>query len=287
MRLNISNIQSNPNNARKYFDRGYLEQLGNDIEKNGLIQPIIVKRAGAKYEVVVGECRYRACRLRKLTTIEAIVDETLTPEQAREISFRENLHRKDISAVEEALYFQEEVTRGVTQQQIAEKFVISQSYVAQALGLLKCSRSVQDLIITRVISSKHGRELLRIQNLAEQYPDVWLNQYWFFGTKDVADTGYSLTALTHLADHVASRIRPMNISVGHLKELVDGLKFDIIRCLWCDEVDFSNDMEHRLRHGIFLKHKQSYDISLGDMEFFCKYAQQHNLWGDEFQGVEA
>lgn len=164
----IDLINANPYQPRERFDEESLHELSESIKQHGVIQAIVVRRVGERYEVVVGERRLRACRLAGLSTVPAIVRE-MDEREVAEISLIENLQRKDLSAVEEAQGYQRLIQEfGLTQQGVAQKVSKDQSTVANKLRLLKLPPAVLENIAREIISERHARALLRLPNEEEQ-----------------------------------------------------------------------------------------------------------------------
>ena len=166
--INNNDILPNRFQPRKKFSEEELLDLTESIKKYGVLEPIIVRPLGDKYELVAGERRYKANVLAGNDTIPArIID--LDDAESSEIAIIENLQRKDLSALEEALSYKRAIDLGyATQQQLAEKVGKSQSYIANKIRLLKLSDEVQDALLENKISERHARSLLRIDSLKQQ-----------------------------------------------------------------------------------------------------------------------
>ena len=167
-RITNTDIILNRVPPRKKFSEDELLDLTESIKKYGILEPIILRPLGDKYELVAGERRYKANVLSGNDTIPAIIKD-LTDAECTEIAIIENLQRKDLSALEEALSYKRAIDLGyTTQQQLAEKVGKSQSYIANKIRLLKLSDEVQDALLDNKISERHARSLLRIQSLKKQ-----------------------------------------------------------------------------------------------------------------------
>ncbi|HHY46255.1 MAG TPA: ParB/RepB/Spo0J family partition protein [Firmicutes bacterium] len=164
----IELIDTNPFQPRERFDEESLRELSESIKQHGVIQAIVVRRAGQRYEVVVGERRLRASRMAGLSAVPAIVKDMDDREMA-EVSLVENLQRKDLNVVEEAQGYQRLIQEfGLTQQDVAERVGKDQSTVANKLRLLKLSPVILENIAREIISERHARALLRLPNEEEQ-----------------------------------------------------------------------------------------------------------------------
>ncbi|HHY32100.1 MAG TPA: nucleoid occlusion protein [Firmicutes bacterium] len=161
-------IGPNPYQPREAFDEESLRELADSIREHGLIQPVIVRQLGEKYEVIAGERRLRACRLAGLQTVPAIVRD-MSPGESAEVSLVENLQRKDLNVLEEATGYQKLLGEfGLTQQELAKRVGKSQSTIANKLRLLKLPKPVLDALASEIISERHARALLRLPSEQEQ-----------------------------------------------------------------------------------------------------------------------
>ena len=166
--INNNDILPNRFQPRKTFSEDELLDLTESIKKYGILEPIIVRPLGDKYELIAGERRYKANVLAGNDTIPTIV-KNLNDSECSEIAIIENLQRKDLSPLEEALSYKRVIDLGYsTQQQLAEKLGKSQSYIANKIRLLKLSDKVQDALMSNKISERHARSILRIDSIQKQ-----------------------------------------------------------------------------------------------------------------------
>ena len=165
--VNVEDILPNRFQPRLAFDDNELNELSNSIRKYGVIQPILLRKIGEKYEIVAGERRYKATVLAGLKTIPAIIKST-DDNTSAEIALLENLQRKNLTVIEEAQSFKKLLDRGFTQEEIASKMGISQSSIANKLRLLNLPSKVQDALLFNKISERHARSLLSLNNKEEQ-----------------------------------------------------------------------------------------------------------------------
>ncbi len=163
----IEDILPNRFQPRLAFDEKELSELSNSILKYGVIQPIILRRIGDKYEIVAGERRYKATVLAGLKTIPAIINDT-DDNTSAEIALLENLQRKNLTVIEEAQSFRKLLQRGFTQEEIANKMGISQSSIANKLRLLNLPRKIQDALLFNKISERHARSLISLNDKEKQ-----------------------------------------------------------------------------------------------------------------------
>ena len=155
--INNNDILPNRYQPRKKFSEDELLDLTESIKKYGILEPIIVRPLGDKYELVAGERRYKANVLAGNESIPARIV-NLDDAECSEIAIIENLQRKELSALEEALSYKRAIDLGyANQKQLAEKIGKSQSYVANKIRLLKLSDEVQDALIENTISERHAR----------------------------------------------------------------------------------------------------------------------------------
>ncbi len=164
----IALIRPNPYQPRESFDDESLGELCESIRQHGVIQPIVVRQVGAEYESVVGERRLRACRMAGLETVPAIVRD-LSPGESAEVSLIENLQRKDLNVLEEAVGYDRLIKEfGLTQQAMAKRVGKSQSTIANKLRLLRLPDPVLEALGREMISERHARALLRVSSEREQ-----------------------------------------------------------------------------------------------------------------------
>jgi len=172
LNVKCETVKANPYQARKQFDEQKLAELAVSIREHGIIQPVVVRKAGEDYELVAGERRLRAAKLAGVETIPVIIKD-LSAEQSMEIGLIENLQRENLNPIEEAAAYQRLVGEfGLTQQEIALNVGKSRSVIANTLRLLNLPAEIQESIQVGVLSSGHGRTLAGIVNPQEQVT-VW------------------------------------------------------------------------------------------------------------------
>ena len=165
--LLIDEISPNHFQPRKYFDDDKLEELVTSIRDNGVLQPIVVQKVEAGYELVVGERRWRASKKAGLKKIPAVIRE-VTDAQALELAIIENIHRQDLNPIEEAdAYARLADEFALTQEMIAKRVGKSRTAVANTLRLLKLSRNIKEDLISGKISMGHARALLGLDNAGQ------------------------------------------------------------------------------------------------------------------------
>lgn len=164
----VEDIIPNRFQPRLTFDEKALQELSDSIKVHGVIQPLVLRKVGNKYEIIAGERRYKASCMAGLKKVPAIVRE-LTDNESAEIALIENIQRKNLSSIEEAQSYKILLDRGyLTQEELASKLGISQPTIANKLRLLNLCDEVQNALLNEQISERHARSLLQIQNPDEQ-----------------------------------------------------------------------------------------------------------------------
>ena len=163
MQLPIESVQRSSVQPRKSFDERRLEELATSIREHGVLEPILVRRAGAGYAIVAGERRWRAAQRAGLREIPALLREA-NDRESFELALVENLQRADLNAMEEAEAF-DTLTRehGLTQEQVAERVGKDRSTVANAMRLLKLPADVRDQVRAGALEMGHARALLALE----------------------------------------------------------------------------------------------------------------------------
>ncbi len=161
--IEVAKVIVNPYQPRYYFNEQKIAELAASIEENGLIQPISVREKGDYYEIVVGERRFRAIQKLNRTHIEAyVLDDSEAGSMNKALI--ENIQREDLSAIEEArAYVKIMQYQHITQSQLAKMIGKSQSGVANKIRLLQLNESVQNAVESKVISERHARAMLSLE----------------------------------------------------------------------------------------------------------------------------
>jgi ParB family chromosome partitioning protein len=161
----IELIKPNPKQPRTVFDESLLSELSASIAEVGLLQPPVVRKiSGGKYELIMGERRFRASKMAGLKTIPVIIRETEDGELLRE-ALLENLHRSELNALEEAAAYQNLISDfSYTHEELAKKVSKSRSAITNTLRLLNLPASVQRRIAAGVLTPGHARALLALND---------------------------------------------------------------------------------------------------------------------------
>jgi ParB family chromosome partitioning protein len=167
--IDVSAITPNPRQPRRSFDEEALDELAESIREVGLLQPVVVRAAGpGRYELIMGERRWRASQRAGLTEIGAIVKQTQDNELLRD-ALIENLHRQQLDPLEEAAAYQQLLDDfGATHEQLAQKIGRSRPHITNTLRLLNLPPAVQKKVAAGTISAGHARALLSLSDPAAQ-----------------------------------------------------------------------------------------------------------------------
>ncbi|MBO0587556.1 ParB/RepB/Spo0J family partition protein [Sporosarcina sp. E16_8] len=165
--IHVKSITANPYQPRKVFDENAIQELSASIKEHGILQPIILRKMGTSYEIVVGERRFRAAQIAGLTDVPAVV-RILTDKETMEFAILENLQREDLTPIEEAEAYQSLMANlGLTQEQLAFRLGKSRPHIANYVRLLSLPEKVRNYITVGEISMGHGRTLLGLRKKAQ------------------------------------------------------------------------------------------------------------------------
>jgi len=147
---------------RSVFDDGKLDELAKSIRVNGVVQPVLLRRKGNRFELIAGERRWRAAAIAGLIKIPAVV-RNVSDDKVLEIALIENIQREDLNPIEEAKAYRKLIeTLGLTQETVGERVGRDRSYVTNYLRLLKLPEDLQELLQVGRISTGHARALLGV-----------------------------------------------------------------------------------------------------------------------------
>ena len=166
--IDINNISANPKQPRTVFDEDQLTELALSIKEVGLLQPPVVRSIGnGKYQLIMGERRFRAAKLAGLKSIPVIIRQTSDDQLLRE-ALVENIHRSQLNPLEEAAAYQQLLNDfGYTHDELASKLSKSRPVITNTMRLLNLPAAVQRRVAAGVISAGHARALLSLTNEKE------------------------------------------------------------------------------------------------------------------------
>ena len=196
--IDINDIKPNADQPRKTFNEEKLNELADSIKKNGVIQPLVVRKNGDGFELVAGERRWRASRIANLRKIPCIVRE-FDEQQNVIVAIIENMQREDLDPIEEANGLQQMVKRfNFTQEQVSSSLGKSRAYIANSLRLLKLPTYIQDYIINGKMSAAHGRTVINISD-EEKRREL---------CEKIVENGLSVRESEKLAEKIKDGINP-------------------------------------------------------------------------------
>ncbi len=160
----IEKVVPNDRQPRTHFDAQALEELSQSIRENGVLQPILVRRHGAEYQIIAGERRWRAAQRAGLHDVPVIVKE-LDDSAAFAVALLETIQRSDLNPIEEALAFERLLEEhAFTQEALAQRVGKDRSTIANSLRLLKLPERVRSLVVEGKLSMGHARALLGLES---------------------------------------------------------------------------------------------------------------------------
>ena len=166
--LDVSLVDTSPWQPRQDFDEEKLQELADSIREQGLVQPVVVRRKGGRYELVAGERRLRAVRRLGEERIPAVLMEA-SDNKVRELALVENLQRDDLNPIEVARAYralQQDLT--LTHEQIGSRLGVSRAQISNTLRLLDLPEEVKGFVSTGALSAGHARALLALADVASQ-----------------------------------------------------------------------------------------------------------------------
>lgn len=166
--IDIDLIEPNPEQPRTRFDEKALDELAQSISANGIVQPVVVRRIGGRFQIVAGERRWRAAQRAGLRKIPAAVRE-VTDEKLLELALIENIQRQELNPIEEARAYRKLIDNiGLTQEEVASRVGRERSLIATTLRLLRLPEDIKKLIEEEKLSAGHGRALLMLNETSLQ-----------------------------------------------------------------------------------------------------------------------
>jgi ParB family transcriptional regulator, chromosome partitioning protein len=222
--IEIDNIVPNPRQPRKIFEQEALDELVLSIKEHGIIQPIVVREAFGKFELIVGERRWRAAKEAGLDRLPAIIRNS-TDIESIELALIENLQRKDLNALEEAAaYYHLLEDFQFTQEELAKRVGKKRSTVANSVRLLKLPDEVKALIEEGKVAGGHGKAILSLPT-----PELQIRL-----AHHIAEKGLTVRASEHIArlwmnksvDYEGNEMTKVQVPV-HYKMMADNLQSKI------------------------------------------------------------
>ncbi len=163
--LDIALIDPNPEQPRREFEEGGIVQLAESIRQHGVLQPVVVRQAAGRYELVMGERRYRASQKAGRKTIPAVILD-VAPSDRLELAIVENVQRQDLNPMELAHAYRALAAAGHTQEEIGRKVAMDRSSIANHIRLLELSRGIQADVENNRLSLGHAKALLQVTDAA-------------------------------------------------------------------------------------------------------------------------
>lgn len=188
-KLPIEQIVPNPNQPRTHFNETELNELSESIREHGVLQPLLVRKKGSKYEIIAGERRYQASRLADLTEVPVIIKD-VDDQEMLALALIENLQRSDLNPLEEAKGYRQLIdASGMTQDALSKAVSKSRSAITNSLRLLDLPEAVQQMIFEGKLTAGHARAILAVP-----YEDARIKL-----AERVVNEGLSVRATEHLA----------------------------------------------------------------------------------------
>ena len=164
----LDDIIPNRFQPRLSFDEQGLNELAQSIKQHGIIQPLVLRKIGDKFEIIAGERRYKASYIAGLTEVPAVII-NLNDNESAEVAIVENIQRRDLSPIEEAKSYKKLLDRGyLTQDQLASRMGKAQATISNKLRLLSLDDEVQQALLNNKISERHARSILRLEDTNAQ-----------------------------------------------------------------------------------------------------------------------
>ena len=166
--ISIDQIDTNPYQPRRYFDESEIKALSESLKQHGMLQPVIVRAVGDRYQLIAGERRFRAAKEALLDEIPARIMD-LDDQRVCEIAMVENLQREDLGAIEKAAAFRAYLDQfNVTQEELAEKLGLERSTISNFIRLLDLPEEVRKAVSMKTITMGHARALLALDGSEAQ-----------------------------------------------------------------------------------------------------------------------
>jgi ParB family chromosome partitioning protein len=165
LEIHIELIDPSPSQPRSNFDEARLDELAQSIRSNGIVQPLLVRRHGMRYQLVAGERRWRAAQRAGLDRVPAVVRD-IPDDKLLELALVENIQRQELNAIEEANAYRRLIeAHGLTQETVAQRVGRDRSFITNYLRLLRLPVDIQTLLEEEKISTGHARALLGVTEI--------------------------------------------------------------------------------------------------------------------------
>lgn len=226
--IELTKIIPNSYQPRREFSDESIRELASTLDKEGLLQPIVVREQGDKYEIIAGERRYRAAKHLGWEKIPAIIN-NMDEAQAASLALIENLQREDLNPIDEAQAYNNLMKlNNLTQTALAQNIGKSQSYVANKMRLLKLSPKVQSYLASGEISPRHGRCLVGLtqKDQGRVLDEILANNLNVSDTEKIVKDvdGYFEDKKTHEQDKAEKTKRAVNRIPKDLKVQINTIK---------------------------------------------------------------
>jgi len=164
LEIDVDLIEPNAAQPRSRFDENLIKELAQSIQSNGIIQPLLVRKRGGKYQLIAGERRWRAAQRAGLAKVPAVIKE-IPDDKLLELALIENIQRQELNVIEEALAYKNLIgSLGLTQEMVAQRVGRDRTYITNFLRLLRLPEEIQQLLIEEKISAGHARALLAVDD---------------------------------------------------------------------------------------------------------------------------
>ena len=211
MEVDVNQIDTNASQPRKSFDKEKLEELAASIRNHGIVQPIVVRKAGDRYTIIAGERRYRAARLAGLSTVPVVVRE-MDDYEVMEVALIENIQREDLNPIEEATAIRFIMDQNdMTQEEVAARLAKSRPSIANTLRLLNLPWEVQELLKEDKLQTGHAKVIL---SLPERYMQVELADRIAKGGVSVREAERIAKSMTKPREEKKKPERPLDTDLG-------------------------------------------------------------------------
>lgn len=166
--VDIDLIDPNPDQPRTTFEKTTLDELAASIRSNGIVQPILIRPIGNRYQIVAGERRWRAAQLAELRRLPVVIRE-ISDDEVLELALVENIQRQELNPIEEAKAYRKLIDNiGLTQDSVAERVGKDRTVVTTSLRLLRLPNEIQNELEKGTITTGHGRALLMSDDINVQ-----------------------------------------------------------------------------------------------------------------------